>query len=114
MITTNVRSYNCKDEELPVIGNKVLFSFKRDQADFSGYSPKFNSNYATELEGKIQTVFDLTVPKSETVQLKVITDGVYTAMDGFDKQSYRIHHIGEIGQNDFCSRFWINTFTQMH
>jgi len=82
MITTNVRSYNCKDEELPVIGNKVLFSFKRDQAEFSSYSPKFDSNYATELEGKVQTVFDLTVPKSETVQLKVITDSVYTAMDG--------------------------------
>lgn len=37
MITTNVRSYNCKDEELPIIGNKVLFSFKRDQGFQSVY-----------------------------------------------------------------------------
>jgi hypothetical protein len=81
MITTNVRSYNCKDEELPIIGNKVLFSFKRDQADFSSYSPKFSNGYAPELEAKIQAVFDLTVPKSETVQLKTITNSVYTAMD---------------------------------
>jgi roadblock/LC7 domain-containing protein len=81
MITTGARNYNCKDEELPIIGNKVLFSFKRDEADFISYSPKFDNGYATALEGKIQTVFDLVEPKSETVELKNITDGIYTAMD---------------------------------
>jgi len=89
------RNYNCKDEELPIIGNKVLFSFKRDQADFIGYSLKFENGYVTRLEGKIQEVFDLVEPKSETVQLKVITDAVYTAMDGLIDPINRV--IGYMG-----------------
>ena len=77
-----LRNYNCKDEELPTIGNKVLFSLKRDQADFISYSHKFENDYVTAFEAKIQVVFDLVEPKSETVQLKIITDSVYTTMDG--------------------------------
>ena len=98
MSTLNVRNYNCKDEELPIIGNKVLFSFKRDQADFISYSPKFENGYATGLEEKIQTVFDLVEPKSETVQLKNITGGVYTAMDGLIDPINRVVGYMELGK----------------
>ena len=81
MSTAEVRNYNCKDEELPVISNFVLYSLKRDAADFSSFSPKFNEGYITGFEEKITGLADLIVPKSETVQLKVITDGMYSAMD---------------------------------
>lgn len=98
MSKADVRNYNCKDEELPVIGNKVLFSFKRDQADFISFSPKFENGYVTGLEDKIQTVFELVEPKSETVQLKIITGGVYTAMDGLIDPINRVVGYMELGK----------------
>lgn len=81
MSTTEFRTYKCKDEELPVISNFVLYSLQRDAADFLSFSPKFNEGYITGFEEKITGLADLIVPKSETVQLKVITDEMYSAMD---------------------------------
>jgi hypothetical protein len=100
MTESIARNYNCKDEELPIIGNKVLFSFKRDQADFISYSPKFGNGYITGLEGKIQEVFDLVEPKSETVQLKIITNAVYSAMDGLIDPINRVIGYIELGKLD--------------
>lgn len=81
MNSTQVRNYNCKDEELPVICNYALSSLKRDAVDFLSYSPKFSETYIGDFETKIEGLTDLIEPKSETVQLKNITDGTYNAMD---------------------------------
>ncbi len=45
MKTNSNRSYGCKDEELPVICGYAAFSMKRDLADFTAYSPKFDEEY---------------------------------------------------------------------
>ena len=100
MSATDVRNYNCKDEELPVICNFVLFSVKRDAADFLSYSPKFNEGYITGFETKIAGLTDLVEPKSETVQLKVITDGVYTAMDNLIDPINRVSGYIMLGKLD--------------
>jgi len=100
MSTTDVRNYNCKDEELPVICNFVLFSVKRDAADFLSYSPKFDDGYIAEFETKIAGLTDLVEPKSETVQLKVITDGVYTAMDNLIDPINRVSGYIMLGKLD--------------
>jgi len=42
MTTDFSREYSCKDEELPVICKFTAFSLKRDLADFTAFSPKFN------------------------------------------------------------------------
>lgn len=76
------RSFNCKDEELPVISRFTAFSFKRDLADFTAYSPRFNDSYLASFEARIIEVTDLVEPKSETIQLKSITERLYGAMDG--------------------------------
>jgi hypothetical protein len=75
------RSFNCKDEELPVICKFTLFNLKRDLADFTAYSPMFNDEYVASLEYKIIEVSDLLEPKSETVQLKAITERLYGTMN---------------------------------
>jgi len=81
MSTNQTRNYNCKDEELPVIGGYVSFSLKRDLPDFSGYSPQFNEGYVVSLDAKITAVIDLVSPKSEIAERKVITHDLYAEMD---------------------------------
>ncbi len=46
------RTFNCKDEELPVIGNYVAFSVNRDIADFTAFSPVFTPEYVTDFRVK--------------------------------------------------------------
>ena len=81
MNTTNTRNYNCKDEELPVICKFASTSFKRDNADFLGYSPMFNQEYITGFDSKIASAINVIEPQSETMERKLITDRLYTTMD---------------------------------
>lgn len=82
MNTTVSRLYNCKDEELVPISRFILFSLKRDQADFLAYSSIFNPDYVTELEAKIAAVSDLLEPQSETLAKKLTTERLYTTFNG--------------------------------
>ncbi len=81
MVNVLLRSYSCKDEELPVICNFLHFSLQRDLADFTAYSPKFTQDYADTFKTKINTLSELVEPKSETVELKTITERLYATMD---------------------------------
>jgi len=82
MNQNTLRNYNCKDEELPVICGFTAFSLKRDRADFSTFSPQFNDAYLTGYESKIETIQELVEPKSETIELKLITERIYSTLDG--------------------------------
>jgi translation elongation factor EF-1beta len=76
------RIYNCKSEEVPVIGRYVSFSLKRDLADFAAYLPKlFTEEYVAGFEQKIDDVNNLLNPQSETVELKNTTNRLYSFMD---------------------------------
>jgi len=76
------RDYNCKDEELPVICKYAVFSFNRDLADFTAFSPKFNLDYVAAFEAKIASVSEVIMPRSETLDRKNITIRLYKTMDG--------------------------------
>jgi hypothetical protein len=54
-----MKIYNCKNEELPVIAEYLLFSLKRDLSDFMAFSPKFNNAHVTTFDGKIKTANNL-------------------------------------------------------
>lgn len=75
------RSYNCKDEELPPICRYVLQSLKRDLADFTGFSPKFNDEFVTSYETLIAQVEELVSPKLETAERKKITGRITATMN---------------------------------
>jgi hypothetical protein len=75
------KNYNCKNEELPVIAEYLVFSLKKDLADFTAFSPKFNEMYVTAFEGKIDAVKSILNPRDETVELKNVTARLYVAMD---------------------------------
>jgi hypothetical protein len=76
-----LRSYNCKDEELPVICRYALSYLQRDLADFFTLSPVFNNDYVQKFAGKIDSVDETVSPKMETGELKKITRRLYDTMD---------------------------------
>ena len=75
------RNYNCKDEELPVVCGFSLMNLKRDLTSFTGYSPVFDLAYVAAYEARIEAVQDLVQPKSETIELKLITERMYDTLD---------------------------------
>jgi hypothetical protein len=83
--------YNCKSEEVPVIGGYVLFGLKRDFNDFSQFFPKvFTPDYVPNFERKITSVNILLNPNNETVVLKETTGRLYSTMDGLIEPANRI------------------------
>ena len=72
-MSENLRNYSCKNEEIPVIGGFVLANLKKDQADFTAHSPKFDELFTTNFEAKNTEVTELVTPAEETARLKVIT-----------------------------------------
>jgi hypothetical protein len=75
------RSFDCKNEELPVICRFCVISLTRDLIDFNNFSPMFDASYLATFKAKIDVVQELVQPKSETVALKVITERMYQTLD---------------------------------
>jgi hypothetical protein len=76
------RSFGCKNEELPVVCGFGATSLARDLGDFTAYSSLFDAAYLAAFKTKIDVVSELVKPKSETVELKVLTDRIYQTLDG--------------------------------
>ncbi len=70
------RIFNCKDEELIPLSKFTLYSLKRDLADFTAFSPKFNIEFIAQTELKITDVENLLEPQAETLAKKVINDRI--------------------------------------
>ena len=67
MIPNANRSYNCKNEELPIICGFIALSLNRDLVDFRTFSPMFDAPVVDALQSKIDAAQELVAPKSETV-----------------------------------------------
>jgi hypothetical protein len=78
----NIRDFNCKISELPVICGYVAHSLEKDLADFTAYSPKFDGQYLLGFKSRTNVVFELVNPAIETADLKVVTNRLYGTMDG--------------------------------
>lgn len=76
-----IRNYSCKDEELIVICNYLTISFRRDMADFTAYSPKFNAQYLSEFQQKINDTNNIVFSDDATKELKIVTARLYGTMD---------------------------------
>jgi hypothetical protein len=75
------RSFNCKDEELSVLCGFGSLSLARDLSDFAAYSPLFDASYLSAFKARMEALKELILPKSETIELKVITGRLYRTMD---------------------------------
>ena len=80
-VTVN-RSFDCKNEELPVVCGFGAASLARDLGDFTAYSPLFNAAYLAAFKSKIDVVAELVQPESETLELKLLTERIYQTLDG--------------------------------
>jgi hypothetical protein len=70
---TTKRLFKCKSEELPVIGEFLLSSLRKDLADFSSFSPVFTESYIQSVEVKISTCKELISSSTVTGELKAVT-----------------------------------------
>lgn len=66
------RLFSCKSEELVPLSKFTLFSLKRDIAEFSAFSTKFNDEYVTQTEAMINNVENLLEPQAEVLVLRMI------------------------------------------
>jgi hypothetical protein len=82
MTETTLRSYPCKDEELPVISRYAVINVKRDLAEFSSFSLKYNLDFVTDWEAKISKAEELVAPESETAEMKKINARITASMTG--------------------------------
>lgn len=85
MNSINVRSYPCKDEELPVICRYSVLNFKRDHPEFSAFSPKFNAEYIAAYEVKIAEAQELVAPEAERAESKKISARMGVTMSELQK-----------------------------
>ncbi|MDR2475220.1 MAG: hypothetical protein LBD45_05115 [Bacteroidales bacterium] len=90
MNTEQMRNFNCKDEELPVICEYVAITLGRDLSDFTAFSPKFNQIYLNSFKEKIVVVTGLVNPKTETAKIKSITAQMYATADGLTDSLNRL------------------------
>jgi hypothetical protein len=99
MTTHPARNYRCKNEELPVIGEYVSSNLKRDLAEFSGYSPKFNEAYLVAFDGKIVALNELVNPLMETAELKTTTARLRTSIEKVTDATLRIEGYVKLAKN---------------
>jgi hypothetical protein len=74
--------FPCKFEDLPVIGEFVVGSARRDMADFSGFSPVFTPVALDEIEGKIAACKEKVRSWVVVRELKSTTDKLTTVTNG--------------------------------
>lgn len=76
------REFNCKNEELPIVCGFVALSIERDLESFANYSPVFNQTYLDGYKANIAAVQELIAPKTETVEVKLINEHIYSVCEG--------------------------------
>jgi len=98
IIATTTRTYTCRDEELPVIAQFLIFTLNRDSTDFETYSPVFARGYITTFEQKTAETKALVAPETESAMLNAITTRLYERMDQLIIQVNRIEgYVGLAG-----------------
>jgi hypothetical protein len=98
MTAIEIRNYNCKNEELPMICRYTLSCVRRDLDDFVNFSPLFNATYVDEFSRKIDIVEELTSPKMETEEMKKITAHLYGTMNDLVDPLNKLRNYLQLGK----------------
>jgi len=93
------RNFNCKDEELLVVAGFIASGFRRDLADFSAFSAKFDASYAERFEAQIAEAFNLVEPQSETLAKSIITERYSSTILGLTDPVNRISGYLKLAKN---------------
>ena len=76
-MTQAVVKFQCRIEELPILGSFLLSSMQGSLADFTAFSPDYNAGFMTTANADLAAVEALINPKQLTKELKVITKRIY-------------------------------------
>lgn len=80
-MSTETKIFNCKNEELPVIGRFVLSNLKIDLPAFTAFSPEINQEYVAEFEAHTVRAENLVSTKSKMTEVKASTMRLYSTME---------------------------------
>ncbi|MDR2887409.1 MAG: hypothetical protein LBV26_05330 [Bacteroidales bacterium] len=84
------KRFSCKNEELTVIGGYLLTSIKRDSSSFAAFSPVYGEEGIKAFEQKVKEADALVNPKSETNELRRVTEMLYAELDTVIEKARRI------------------------
>lgn len=76
-----ISRFHCKIDELVLISQMVLKSFKRDNKDFYDYTPVYNDIYLKNFSDRIDDVKKLTTSKKITDEIMIINKRIYNNID---------------------------------
>jgi hypothetical protein len=77
-----IKKFQCKIEDLPVMGEFLLNSVKEDLNDFINFSSVFTPDYLTSVETKINSCKELISSSVVAKELKAVTGQLYEKSKG--------------------------------
>ncbi len=70
--------------EIPVLADRILNSFKRDKSYFEKYSPKFNYEFLTTFEEKVNRLINLADSQTDNGQIMLAKEKIGTLISNFN------------------------------
>lgn len=92
--------FDCRIEELPILGGFLLGSFKTNKADFIEFSPVYNDPYQLNYENKLAEVDGIINPKKLSSELKKITERLYGNCDKLRPLLNNIERYAQMAADD--------------
>jgi hypothetical protein len=95
-----IKKYQGKIEDIPVLGEFLLSSVRKDIDDFSGFSSVFTVDYLSGIETKINSCKELISSSSVTKELKTVTKQLYDKSKGLRIKLNALEGYLKLGASD--------------
>ena len=94
------KMFHYKIEDLPVIGEFILSSLRRDIEDFNNFSPMFTSDFLKTIEVKINSCKEFISSSGITKELKKVTQDLYYKSNILRLNINKLEGYFKLGTND--------------
>jgi hypothetical protein len=94
------KKFQCKIEDVPVIGEFLLSSVKKDMKDFSSFSSMFTPDYLATIETKINSCKELISSSTVVKELKAVTKQLYDKSKGLRVKLNVLEGYLKLGKDD--------------
>jgi hypothetical protein len=95
-----VKKFQCKIEDVPVLGEFLLSSLRKDLKDFSSFSSMFTPEYLVKIEGKISDCKELTSSSTISKELKSVTKQLTDKSKGMRVKLNVVEGYLKLGKSD--------------
>jgi hypothetical protein len=94
------KKFQCKIEDLPVIGEFLVSSVRKDLSDFAGFSSMFTPDYIAAIEIKVNSCKELISSSTVAKELKNITKQLYDKSKGLRVKLNVLEGYLKLGSDD--------------